>query len=275
VRPPTRTLKVSAARCATWGTVASLNTIWYRDVAQKDIPSDLSSHQYIWFREKDDFEKTFQELTKALDTDLKWVRAHTWLLLRARKWDSNGRDGSFLLRGKDLNNAETLPAQEAHKVEENPEFEPRLNSLQKDYIRASRRATTKSRLMVLGTAVFVLAVVGLGTFAWWQRNQATTRELTGQALLMSDLGGDSLQSSVLLAAEAKNNNLAGGATSMQANEVLREGVSLLAPPVVRLAHVSPVYAVAYSPDGKYLATAGDDDARLWNLENDKDRTLEH
>jgi WD40 repeat protein len=249
--------------------------IWYRDVAQKDIPSDLSSHQYIWFREKDDFEKTFQKLTKALDTDLKWVRAHTWLLLRARKWDSNGRDGSFLLRGKDLNNAEALPAQEADKVEKNPEFEPRLNPLQKAYIRASRRATTRSRLMVMGTAVFVLTVVSLGIFAWWQRNQATTRELAGQALLMSDLGGDSLQSSVLLAAEAKNNNLAGGATSMQANAVLREGVGLLARPLARLAHETRVYAVAYSPDGKYLASAGDDDARLWNLPSDKGRTLEH
>src|SRR5918993_3872443 len=38
--------------------------IWYRDVAQEDIPSDLSSHQYIWLREKDDFEETIQKLTK-------------------------------------------------------------------------------------------------------------------------------------------------------------------------------------------------------------------
>jgi WD40 repeat protein len=247
--------------------------IWHRDVDQKDIPSDLSSHQYIWFREKDDFEKTFQKLIRALDTDLKWVRAHTWLLLRARNWDSKGRDGSFLLRGKDLKDAEAMPAQEAEKVEEKPEFEPRLNPLQMDYIRASRRAATESRLMMLVTAAFVLIVVGLAMTAWWERNQAATRGLAGQALLMSDLGGDSFQRSVLLAAEA--NNDAGGATSMQANEVLREGIALLARPVDNVTHETAVYDVAYSPDGKYLATAGDDDARLWNLENDKVKLLKH
>ena len=29
--------------------------IWYRDVAHDSVPPNLASHQYIWFRERDDF----------------------------------------------------------------------------------------------------------------------------------------------------------------------------------------------------------------------------
>ena len=38
----------------------------------------------------------------ALDTDLKWVRAHQRLLTRAIEWDANPSNNSFVLRGEDL-----------------------------------------------------------------------------------------------------------------------------------------------------------------------------
>ena len=45
-------------------------------------------------------------LVEALDTDLEWVSAHTRLLQRAVEWDNEGREGSYLLRGRDLAEAE-------------------------------------------------------------------------------------------------------------------------------------------------------------------------
>lgn len=248
--------------------------IWYRDVPQEELPADLSSHQWSFFRDTDDFEEAFEKLIKALETDQEWVRAHTRLLVRAREWESSRRDRSFLLRGKDLKAAESLLARNAEIPERDSEIKPKLNDLQKDYIRASRRFATRSRLMVIGTAAFVLIVVGLGVFAWWQRNQATTRELAGQALLTSSQGGQSLQTSVLLAMESKN-DLTGEAASVEADQVLREGIALLPRPGPRLAHEAQVYAAVYSPDGEYLATAGDDGARLWDVDGASGKLLRH
>jgi hypothetical protein len=80
--------------------------LWHRDVADEEVPSDLAAHQYVYLREKDDFEDSFERLLEALDTDMEWVHDHTRLLVRAKEWDKGGRDPSFLLRGKTLEEAE-------------------------------------------------------------------------------------------------------------------------------------------------------------------------
>jgi WD40 repeat protein len=235
--------------------------IWHRNVEDEAVPHELASHQYIFLRDSDDFEEAFRRLIEALDTDLEWVHEHTWLLMRAKEWDSKSRDGSLLLRGKELKAAEALQAKEAEK-------EPKLTRLQQNYIQASHKAATKSKLLLLATVAFVLIVMGLGLVAVWERNKAATRELAGKALLMGDQGGESLQISALLAAEARNNRT-GAAASIVADEVLRDVIALLARPGPRLSHETPVYAVAYSPDGEYVATASDDFAGLWKATSGK------
>jgi len=96
--------------------------LWHRDVADEDVPPDLAAHQYVFLRESDDFEDSFERLLEALDTDMEWVRFHTRLLSGAKEWDKGGRDPSFLLRGKTLEEAERWQAKEAEK-------EPKLTSL--------------------------------------------------------------------------------------------------------------------------------------------------
>jgi hypothetical protein len=90
------------------------------------------------------FEKSFESLIDALDTDLEWKRAHTRLLRRAKEWESEGWDDSFLLRGKDLEAAEALQVQETEK-------ESKLTRLQKGYIHASRKADTELQRRLLDT----------------------------------------------------------------------------------------------------------------------------
>src|SRR5918912_2433905 len=48
--------------------------IWHRDVKDESVPPDLSSHQYVFFRENDDFDRAFEDLIEALDADLDWRR---------------------------------------------------------------------------------------------------------------------------------------------------------------------------------------------------------
>ncbi len=90
-----------------------LAPILYHDVAEKDMPPTLATHQYLEFREEDDFEEAFQKLIEELDTDLEWVRAHTRLLVRAKEWESKRRDSSMLLHGSELREAEEWQARAA------------------------------------------------------------------------------------------------------------------------------------------------------------------
>src|SRR5215217_2034767 len=156
--------------------------LWHRDVADEDVPPDLASHQYVFLREKDDFEDSFERLLEALDTDMEWVRFHTRLLSGAKEWDKGGRDPSFLLRGKTLEEAERWQAKEAEK-------EPKLTSLQKEYILASRQAETNlhrrqtrlQRSLLVAGALVLIVVIVLGLVAFTQRNNALDKEKEAQA----------------------------------------------------------------------------------------------
>jgi hypothetical protein len=85
--------------------------IVHRDVAADRVPKSLGELNWIFFRESDDFDGATDKLISALDTDLKWLHAHTRLLTRAIEWNANGKNNSFVLRGDYLRSAEQWLAQ--------------------------------------------------------------------------------------------------------------------------------------------------------------------
>ena len=87
-----------------------------REVPENNIPKSLAILNWIFFREKDNFTAALQSLITAVDTDFDWVRAHTRLLVRSNEWDAKERDKSFLLQGRDLEQAEAWLSQGADKV---------------------------------------------------------------------------------------------------------------------------------------------------------------
>ena len=129
--------------------------IVHRDVAADSVPKSLGELNWIFFRESDDFEKATDTLISALDTDLKWVRAHTRLLTRAIEWDANGKNNSFVLRGEDLRSAERWLAEAGAQKERQP------TALQTEYIIASRKAAARRQRITLGAVTFgfVVAIV--------------------------------------------------------------------------------------------------------------------
>src|SRR4029453_15253917 len=73
-----------------------------QDVDAAAVPEPLAKLNWIFCRESDDFEKATDTLISAIETDLKWVHAHTRLLTRAIEWNANDKNNSFVLRGDDL-----------------------------------------------------------------------------------------------------------------------------------------------------------------------------
>ncbi|UBF26897.1 CHASE2 domain-containing protein [Kovacikia minuta CCNUW1] len=133
-----------------------LMPIFRRDIDMKQLHPTLSKHNALFFREQDDFDGALNALLKALDTDLDHARAHTRLLVRAIEWEREGRDPSFLLRGKDLAASEQWLKQAGEK-------EPNPTDLQIQYITTSRQSPlrqAKPRTVLLAgvaTSLLVLA----------------------------------------------------------------------------------------------------------------------
>jgi TIR domain len=89
--------------------------ILYKPVSDEAIPEAVAKYQRINFTGNDDFDGKFAKIIAALDTDLDWKQDHTRLLTRAMEWQRQGRDNSFLLRGRDLREAERWVATGAEK----------------------------------------------------------------------------------------------------------------------------------------------------------------
>ena len=136
------------------------------EVEPQKVHPHLAALNWIFFREQDEFSGTVRDLIDAIETDHEWVKAHTRLQVRALEWNRKEREGGFLLRGRDLEEAEAWLSQAAGK-------DPQPTALQTEYILASRQAATRRQRITLGAVLAGLAVaIVLGIFAWTQRNQA-------------------------------------------------------------------------------------------------------
>src|SRR5262249_30601184 len=87
---------------------------------------------WIFFsRPQDEFESAFGHVWSAIHTDYEWVQAHRRLQVRAIEWDRHQREESYLLRGKDLQDAEA-------QLLVNHEKNPRPTELQHAFVQDSR-----------------------------------------------------------------------------------------------------------------------------------------
>jgi WD40 repeat protein len=233
-----------------------------READGRPVPDALASRNWTFFRDRDDFDSAFAALVEALDTDLEWVSAHTRLLQRAVEWDNEGREGSYLLRGRDLAEAERwLSAQTAER-------DPQPTPLQLEYTLAGRRAATRRQRQLVGAAIAAVAVsLGLALLALYQRNEARrearialSRQLAAEAIAARDVNPEQ---SLALATRAATT-----ADTDEARQALRRSLrSTLAAAVVP-AGTARVWDAAFSGDGQQLVTASEDGAtRIWDVRN--------
>lgn len=134
-----------------------------RDVRAADVPSELRSLNWIFLRESDDFKIGIGKLLKAIKTDYDWVEAHRRLQVKALEWERRDHEGSFLLRGRDLENAESLLVTHASS-------EPHPTDLQREFVLKSRQASERQRRIT--TAISVAGIIILAAFAAYAGFQA-------------------------------------------------------------------------------------------------------
>ena len=224
----------------------------------KAVPAALAARNWTFFRDQDDFDRSLDALVDALDTDLEWVGAHTRLLERAREWEREGREGSYLLRGRDLDEAERLIAAET------PDREPRPTPLQREYVHAGRVAATRRQRILLGASLLAVVVaLGLALLALLQRNEARregrialSRQLAAQSAAARDVDP---QESLALAARAATIS-----PTDEAQDALRQSLRASLGRAVVPVSTARVWNVDFGTEPSTFVTASQDGvARVW------------
>ena len=131
--------------------------IVYKEVDPQLTPPALASLNWIFFREGiDDFQIAFTKLVTAIKTDLAWAHVHSRIQTRALEWKRKDQDASFLLRGKDLQDAEQQLA--GAKLDKDPQ----PTELQRQYVLVGRQeATHRQRRNFMMVSIALVLVVGL------------------------------------------------------------------------------------------------------------------
>jgi WD40 repeat protein len=245
--------------------------ILYIPVDPNDVPPELAKINWVYMRDSDDFDKAFQTLCSAMDTDLDWIKTHTRIQVRALEWEKKKRDHSFVLRGNDLIEGEQFIASAANKS-------PVPTSLQSEYILASRTdATRRQRQTLAGVTVALIVSVALGVVAFFQRQEAVKqREEAVKQAQISRVGELAAQSvslrernfllSLLLGVEAWKHT-GGSFDSFQAESNLLYNTQTN-PQLEQFlsGHSGGVASIAFSPDGKTLASGSRDNTIiLWDV----------
>lgn len=273
---------VASAECSSEIAHAAANKkrilpVLYRSVPDHAIPAAIGKYQRVDFSDGDHFDSTFSTLIKALDTDLAWTQAHTRFLIRAREWERNAKDSSFVLRGKDLRDAEQWLAKSA-------KLQPEPSTLQSQYILASRHAATIIQRIIIGAVTVAFAVaVGLAVYAFRekdvaveneteakrQRDMARGRQLVSTSLLSQDADPEL---SLFFAAQAVAATWPWGHVVLpEAEQELHRWILASHVRLTLTGHSDVVRSVAWSPDGKRLATGSvDGTARVWDAATGKE-----
>lgn len=149
-----------------------------RDVKSSDAPPALRPLNWVYAREGDDFNAALEKLDTAIHTDYAWVQAHRQLQVKALEWKKTSKDKSFLLRGKELQDAEFQLATNTSK-------DPHPTDLQREYVFLSRQAADRQRrTTTILAAVVGVALLGLSIFSALQAQSARDSQATAEVNLV-------------------------------------------------------------------------------------------
>lgn len=238
-----------------------------QEVKGDEAPPELGHLNWIFFREGDDFELAFQKLITAIKTDYVWAQAHRELQVKALEWEKSGHENSFLLFGKELEDAE-------HQLATNTSKDPHPTDLQREYVHLSRKAVDRRRARnAILTTVALITLAALAVFGFIQANAANTNASKAKqqtsfalsALALSEKDKD-LELSLLLGKAAFDT---------EQNPRTRSTIVALGNTNPQLAAYLPVgkpseAIMVFSPDHKVFVSAEDKTFSLWDASSPTD-----
>jgi WD40 repeat protein len=156
------------------------------DVPSGSIPAEINRINYIFFNNDSTFDASIEELVKALNTDRAWIKEHTRIGELAFRWEDREKSDEGLLRGGDLDEADSWAAsrpREAPVVTETQrnflsrcrEFETLRLGSEREQVARTRRFQRRSAWAL--SAVTVLVTLGL-LATLMQSRHAYEREAT-------------------------------------------------------------------------------------------------
>jgi WD40 repeat protein len=197
-----------------------------------------------------------------LQSNQDWETARETPLRAAARYWMETKNTALLYRDEALNGALAW-------AEANPdEVEP----YEADFLEASQRseqarlqAQKWRRTLLIGLTVGLAVTTALTVVTLVQRQIAIARQLAAQAQITIDNSKDGFIRSALLATESLRRH-----PSMEANQVAHSSLDQLPDNTsVQMSHAGVVWSIAMSPDGNWVATAGDDGAaQLWEAAPD-------
>lgn len=237
-----------------------------RDIPTNQAPPALAALNWVFFRETDDQSAAFGKLLSALDTDLPYVRSGSRLLVRAKEWETKQRNASFMLRGKDLAEAEQWLASSGGK-------QPAPSQEQTQFIVASRHASTRRQRTTIGAlTVGILITLALSIISTTLYKVTNDQNITLRGHDIAGKANDALANSHLDQGLALAVAASKQSDDFDTRNALLNGLDSAAYLDAVLVGVQPgsisanFTDVAYSADGSLIMAADTHNNRvlLWN-----------
>jgi WD40 repeat protein len=214
-------------------------------------PEGIGHINWVYFTphagQENTFEQSFPKVIQALETDHEHTRNHTRLLTRAIEWDKRQRNYSYLLKGEEIDKAESWQVNASGK-------NPAPTELQLAYVLESRKQQrTQQRRITASIGVLLVLAVIAAVYAVFKANEA---RISAEAAHSSALASAALQPgneeiAVALALEATR--------SQYAPESVYKALARVVYPIGGIRSIiktseelSGVISPAVSPDGAWI-----------------------